>query len=101
MLIAKKIAHYFTSKSVQAAQDLVGIKNLPQDVIWAGKVGIRYSRINGDNLAKKVLTTKNAVISRGVKPHLPGIFAGIGFVTPFPLGTVAGFGIGKVLQKII
>ena len=101
MLSVKGIFQFILKQSASASQNIAGVRHLPSDIVQAGKVGYRRSRINGNNSAKSLQVTGSSIFVRGVKPHLPGLFAGIGFCTPFPLGSVAGFGVGKLLQRIV
>ena len=101
MFMIKRIMRFCKSESLQAAKDMIGVKNFPHDVVEAGKIGIRKSKFDGKNSFQTVGITTTSIVQKGIKPHLPGIFAGLGFCVPAPLSSAAGFGLGKVLQKII
>ena len=101
MLMVKKILGFCKSESLQAAKDMIAVKNFPHDVVTAGKMGVRKSKFDGKNSIQTVGVTAVSITRKGIKPHLPGIFAGLGFCVPAPLGSVVGFGLGKVLQRFI
>ena len=88
-------------QSALAAKDIMRVKYMPRDVINAGKVAKRHSKIGGDGALETIKTMSYSVAKKGVKPYLPGILAGAGFVTPAPFASVAGFCVGKFLQKLI
>ena len=101
MFPVKSIVQYFLRVSASATQNIAGVRRMPADIVQAGKIGYRRSRIDGDNNIKSLQVAGSSIFSRGVKPHLPGLLAGVGFCTPVPLGSVAGFGLGKLLQRIV
>lgn len=101
MFTLKRILQYCTTHSKSAVQNIYKVRNLPQNIVDAGKIGLRYSQINNYNIAKTLGVTSLAITQKGLKPHLPGLLAGAGLFSPIPFGSVAGFGAGKVLQRLI
>ena len=82
-----------------AAKDIKGLKNLAKDTKRAYKQGVAVSEyMNKNKMAKAGLVTK-VTYKKGLKQHMPGIFACL--LSPFPFGSVAGYGIGKIFQRFV
>ena len=101
MLAAKNIFSYIKMCSSDAIKSITQVRYLPKDIANAEKIGLRYSKINSHSSITTVLVTSTSVLKKGIKPHLPGLLASMGTLTPAPFASVAGFGAGKLLQKLI
>ena len=101
MSLLTKVYQFCAKYSAMAKYEITHVKKLPSDVAYAARVGKRRAKIDNKSIFETVGVTTSSVVNRGIKTHLPGLFAGIGFCSPLPLGSVAGFGIGKVLQRVI
>lgn len=101
MLTVKPVWNFIVNKSAYVTKDISGVRKIPKDIINAGKIGIRCSHISKKEKMDSIRITGISVIRKGLKPHLPGIFAGAGLFVPVPFGSVAGYGLGKVFQRLI
>ncbi len=81
-------------------KDVVGIKNMPTDIKRAYKHGIKTAQTLNKGIIRKTATVTKSVYSDGVKPHIAGVFGGVGTFVPIPLAQPVLYCAGKTLQLL-
>lgn len=82
-----------------AAKDIKGLKNIRKDTKKAYKQGVAISDYMHNSPVQKAGLVTKVTYKKGLKQHMPGIFACL--FSPLPFGSVAGYGIGKIFQRFI
>ncbi len=83
----------------KAMKEIAGLKSVYSDTKGAyvrGKNAAEYRHYTGVRKAKYI---GKVTYKKGIKQHLPGIFACI--LSPLPCGSIGGYGLGKLFQRII
>lgn len=87
--------------SKEATKEIFDVANMPKDIKNGFQYGRRLSKIQKATPCDTFVTVGRSMLRKGVIPHLPGIFAGLGFAIPVIGANPAGFALGKVLKKAL
>ena len=101
MKLVSTIANFAKQQGLEAKNELFDLKNMPSHFRMAYSITKRCRSINDLGIFGSIFAAGKSFTKYGIKPHLPGVLSGIGLVLPLPLTQVAGYGLGKVLQRLI
>jgi hypothetical protein len=99
--IISKVVNYSVRNVGVINKEIMGMRKMPKHVSLGWQQGARLSKIQHSGLRKSMVNRGIGVYRRGVFPHIPGLFAGIGTILPLPGTSVGGFCLGKLFQKMI
>jgi hypothetical protein len=101
MSLVTKIVNYGVRNAVVVNKEIFGMKNMPRNLRNGWQQGTRLSKIKHSGATNTMINKTIGVYRKGIYPHIPGLFAGIGTILPFPGTSIGGFCLGKILQKFI